>query len=113
MSENRAFVRGVLLGASIASTVALCFCVYEVGFYEGMYKDMASGPLPWLTKLVLGSSWRFGAPLAAAGAATALGYRRPASVLPYIAVLVATLIAIAVTWYGIRLPIWQLAGNIE
>ena len=107
------FARGVALGLAIASTLAFGLVAYEVRFFEAMYRDMGNGRLPGLTRLVLGSIWHVGGPLVSAALVAVLAYRRPASLVPYITVLVAVTAAAVVTWYAIRLPIFELAGNIK
>jgi hypothetical protein len=107
------FGRGVLLGVAIAAAAVLVFNIWEGRDYELMYRDMGSAQLPAMTKVVLAKWWRLGAPVAAIVAVAALVFQRPRSWIPYALAVVAILVALAFSWYAIRLPIWQLADAIR
>ncbi len=107
------FARGVALGVAATCTVLFAIVAYELRFMEGMYKDFGNAQLPWLTRLTIRPSWLLGGPIAAGAIVGALAARRPASLAPYVATAVLVALAVVLTWFGARLPIFELAGNIK
>jgi len=105
--------RGVILTLAAISTLMLWFAIYEVHTWETIYKEFGSAQLPELTVVVLRSSWRFGAPIVATLMLWILAIRLPLRMWPYIVVLALILGATVFTYVAIRLPLWQLAGNIR
>ena len=112
--DSGMFGRGVLLGVAGAIAAMLVFGTWETRDYELMYRDMGSAAgIPAVTKLVLHKAWRLGVPLAALTAVAVLAFWRPRSWIPYVLTVAALVLAVAFSWYAIRLPIWQLASTIR
>ena len=69
--------------------------------------------MPAATRLVLSGAWRWGIPVAGAVIIAALVAVRPRSSWPYVALAVVMLAIAIATWYLARLPVYELAGNIQ
>jgi hypothetical protein len=107
------FGKGVLLGVAIAAVAVTTLLAIEFRDLLGMYADFGSAKLPVLTRATLSVVWLVGAPLAGAAACTVLAVRRPRPLVPYVVVAVLGVAAAVITWYGPRLPIFELAGTIK
>ncbi len=108
------FGRGIALGFAIASTLVFAWAAYEMRSMEAMFRDFgSSATLPALTRFVIHRAWLVGGPIVSAAVVGALGVRRPSSFAPYVVAAAAIAAAAVLTWYGARLPIFELAGNIK
>lgn len=107
------FGRGVVLGLTTASVLALAFIVYQSRYMEAMYRDFGNAPLPALTGLVLGTPWKVGALGLSIATVIVLARRRPAPLLPYVAAFIGITGAMIATYYGLYMPLWQVAGAIR
>jgi hypothetical protein len=107
------FGKGVALGIAIAMTLVIGLLSFELRGMGQIYADIGDVKLPLLTQMTLARLWLVGVPLAGAAACTGLFVSRPKSSVPYIALAVLLVAAAVLTYYGPRLPIFQLAGNIK
>jgi hypothetical protein len=105
--------KGIGLGFAMAMVVVLAFLAIEFRGYGPIYADMGDVQLPVLTALTILPVWLIGAPIGGAAACAALLLKRPRSLTPYVVVAVLLVVAVVLTWYGPRLPIFSLAGNIK
>ena len=107
------FGKGIALGIAVATTLVIAVIAFELRGMGQAYAEFGHVDLPALTRMTVGAAWLVGAPLAGAVVCTALFVRRPASLVPYVVVAVLLVVAAVLTWYGPRLPIFELAGNIK
>jgi hypothetical protein len=107
------FGKGVALGISISMTLVIGLMAFELRGMGQIYSDIGPMKLPLLTQLTLATAWLVGVPLGGAAACLGLFLSRPRSPVPYIALAVGLVVAAVLTYYGPRLPIFQLAGNIK
>jgi hypothetical protein len=107
------FRKGFALGIAVGMTVIMALLAHEARGMARMFADMGSPHLPLLTRATLSGVWLIGVPLGGAAASAMLWFLRPRSLVPYIVVALVLLVAVVLTWYGPRLPIFELAGNIK
>lgn len=107
------FAKGIVLGFSIATTLVIALLAFELAPMGTILRDFGNVELPLLTKMTVAGAWLVGVPVAGAVACAALFVRRPASLVPYVVVAILLFVAAVLTWYGPRLPIFELAGNIK
>ena len=107
------FKHGVFAGfAGFIVLVQLSFAL-EYSDFAAMYRDIGNVHLPLLTRVTIHPAWMWGAPLVGVAAVATLLIKRPRSLVPYVAVAVAVLLAAAASYYYPRAPIYALAGNIS
>jgi hypothetical protein len=107
------FGKGIALGFAIAMTLVIAVIAFELRGMGQIYADIGDIQLPALTRMTLAGAWLVGAPLGGAAACLGLFLTRPKASWPYIALAVALVVVAVLTWYGPRLPIFELAGNIK
>ena len=107
------FGRGVALGVAATCTVLFAIVAYQCRVMEDIYKEFGDVTLPWLTRLTIRPGWLVGGPLVAGAVVGVLAVRRPASLAPYVVAALLVVAALALTWFGAQLPIFELAGNIK
>jgi hypothetical protein len=107
------FGKGIALGISIAMTLVIGLLAFELRDIGRTFADFGDVRLPLVTRVTISHAWLFGTPAAGTATCAALFVRRPASLVPYIAVAVLLVVVAVLTWYGPRLPIFELAGNIK
>jgi hypothetical protein len=105
--------KGVALGIAIAMTSVIALLAFELRGIGAMYADFGNTRLPLLTQITISAAWRVGAPVVGAAACAGLWFRRPPSLVPYVVVAVLLVATAVLTWYGPRLPIFELTGNIK
>jgi hypothetical protein len=107
------FGKGIALGVALSMTLAIALLAYEFRGMAGVYADFGSPQLPLLTRATIAGAWLVGMPVAGAAGCIALFVIRPRSLMPYVALAVVLTVVAVLTWYGPRLPIFELAGNIK
>ena len=115
MSEpaKAGFSHGVFAGfAGFIVLVQLSFAI-EFSDLGAMYRDFGDVHLPLLTRVTIHPAWMWGAPLVGVAAVATLLWKRPRSLVPYVAVAIVVLLAAAASYYYPRAPIYALAGNIS
>ncbi len=107
------YARGLATGLAIAITVLHVYLVLQLGTFETLYKEFSGAShLPAVTRVVLSPLWQWGSTLAAVVLLGILVIRRPVVLACGLAGAVIAVLA-AVTWYGMRAPIHQIAGVIQ
>jgi hypothetical protein len=107
------FGKGIALGIAISMTLIIAVIAFELPDMGQIYGDIGNVQLPLLTQITITRAWLVGVPLAGAAACTGLFVSRPRSLVPYLALAALLVVAALLTWYGPRLPIFELAGNIK
>jgi hypothetical protein len=105
--------RAIALGIAAAMVLLQALFALELRGVRGMYADFGELTLPLLTRITISVGWLAGATLAGVATVSAMVVFRPVRVWPYVALAVVLAVVAALTWYGPRLPIFELAGNIE
>jgi hypothetical protein len=111
--SDAAFRHGVLAGIAASMAAVHVWFAATLGAYRGMYRDMGSEALPFATRLVLSTAWLWSVPLVAAGVLAWLVVRRPRTIVPYAALVLALAATLGFTWYFATAPIREIAGNIR
>jgi hypothetical protein len=113
VSVRKLDARGIALGIAAAMVLLQGLFACELRGIRAMYADFGELTLPLLTRITVSTAWLVGAPLGGAAAVGALLVLRPARTWPYAALAVTLAVVAALTWYGPRIPIFELAGNIK
>lgn len=107
------FTKGAALGVAAAMTIVVGLLSYELRGMGRMYTEFGDVSLPLLTRMTVAAAWLIATPLVGAVACVGLFIARPRPLVPYVALAVVMTVAAVLTWYGPRLPLFALAGNIQ
>jgi len=107
------FRQGVLVGVGASLVGVYAWVLGQMSSLLDMYKDFGGASLPRGTIYVLTSRWLWAVPIVGAGVVGWLIAKRPRSIVPYAAVVIAFSAALIATRYFAYLPITELAGNIR
>jgi hypothetical protein len=105
--------RAIALGIAAAMVLLQAVFAFELRDVRGMYADFGDLTLPLLTRITISVAWLASATLAGVATVGAMVVFRPLRTWPYVLLAVALAVVAALTWYGPRLPIFELAEKIE
>jgi hypothetical protein len=107
------FGKGIALGVAAAMTIVVGLLAYELRGMGEMYRGFGDVALPVLTRMTIAAAWLIAVPLVGVAACVGLFVSRPRRLAPYVVLAIVMTAAAVLTWYGPRLPLFALAGNIQ
>jgi hypothetical protein len=111
--KRRLDPRAIALGIAAAMVLLQALFALELRGVRSVYADFGELTLPLLTRITISVAWLAGATLAGVATVSVMVVFRPARTWPYVALAGVLAVVAALTWYGPRLPIFELAGNIK
>ena len=108
------FADGVGLGLGVLAALPLVYFAITAGAWKTMYRDMVDrAALPMLTRVVLHPAWPIVVPGVVFSLWALVLVRRPALRYAMVWIAVLTIAADVISYWGVYMPIFQIAGNVQ